>query len=83
MKPDEPAKWFCHEIQNLNTGVTNEDVRAIAVNARGYVFAGVEGFLPSGMHKVEWNAKGLPSGVYFYRLQAGKLRQSMKMLVLK
>jgi hypothetical protein len=26
---------------------------------------------PGGTHLVQWNAGGLPEGIYFYRLQAG------------
>ena len=37
----------------------------------------------SGNHIVKWNASHLPSGIYFYRLQAGDLVQTRKMVLLK
>lgn len=37
----------------------------------------------SGYHTVEFNASNLPSGVYFYRLQAGSFIESKKMLLIK
>jgi hypothetical protein len=43
----------------------------------------VSGWLQAGAHTVEFNAKNLPSGVYFYRLQAGSFEQMKKMLLLK
>jgi len=36
-----------------------------------------------GTYKVEWNASNLPSGVYFYRLQAGDFTEIKKMTLLK
>jgi hypothetical protein len=36
-----------------------------------------------GFHKVDFNAANLPSGVYFYRLQAGDFVQTRKMILLK
>lgn len=36
-----------------------------------------------GTYEVEWNAEGFPSGVYFYRLEAGDFKQSKRMLLLK
>ena len=37
----------------------------------------------AGRHKTEWDATGLTSGIYFYRLQAKGLIQTRKMLLLK
>jgi ligand-binding sensor domain-containing protein len=39
--------------------------------------------LPAGSHTRQWNAAGLPSGVYFYRLQAGTCSTSLKLMLLK
>ncbi len=36
-----------------------------------------------GRYEVTWDASGMASGVYFYRLTAGEFSQSRKMLVLK
>jgi hypothetical protein len=38
---------------------------------------------PVGTYEVNWNAFNLPSGVYFYRLQAGTFVQTRKMILLK
>jgi hypothetical protein len=38
---------------------------------------------PAGNYEVNWNAAILPSGVYFYRLQAGDFVQTRKMILLK
>jgi hypothetical protein len=48
----------------------------------------VSGVQEAGYHKVTWNGKNndgqpAPSGVYFYRLDAGNFSQSMKMVMLK
>ena len=38
---------------------------------------------PAGAYTVRWNADGVASGVYFYRLQAGGLVQARKMLLVR
>ena len=37
----------------------------------------------AGKFEIEWNASGLPSGIYVYRLQAGDFIKSQKLLLLK
>lgn len=39
--------------------------------------------LQAGTHSVRWNAVGIPSGVYFYRLQAGEFTETKKLILLR
>lgn len=39
--------------------------------------------LPAGMHSRQWNASGFPSGAYFYRLHAGLLTETRKLMLLR
>jgi len=41
------------------------------------------GYLPAGYNEVMWNAEGMPSGVYFYRLEAGDFTAMKKMALVK
>lgn len=43
----------------------------------------VDGFRNPGMHEVSFNASGLSSGVYFYRIQASGFTETRKMLLIK
>jgi hypothetical protein len=43
----------------------------------------IDNELTTGTYEVEWNAKGLPSGVYFYHLQTEGFVETKKMLLLK
>ena len=38
---------------------------------------------PVGTYELNWNAANLPSGVYFYRIQAGKFVDIKRMMLLK
>ncbi len=38
---------------------------------------------PSGTYELTWNAATLPSGIYFYRIQAGSFIDTKKMILLK
>lgn len=42
-----------------------------------------EGVQQAGEHKAVWDAKGAPSGVYFYRITAGEYNQTRSMVVLR
>ncbi|MFH0990933.1 MAG: T9SS type A sorting domain-containing protein [bacterium] len=39
--------------------------------------------LPPGEYSKQWNASGLPSGVYFYRLQAGVFVETKKLVAVR
>jgi hypothetical protein len=39
--------------------------------------------LPAGSYINHWNARGMPGGVYFYRLQAGTLSSTRKLVLLR
>lgn len=42
----------------------------------------VEGYKKVGEHQVQWKAN-VPSGIYFYRLQAGEFAETKKMILLR
>ena len=39
--------------------------------------------MPAGLHKIEFNARDLPSGVYLYKIEAGGFDEVKKMILLK
>ncbi len=43
----------------------------------------VNGNVQAGKHKVTFDASSFAAGVYFYRMQAGKFRESRKLILLK
>src|SRR5690606_8237523 len=43
----------------------------------------VEGERPAGYHEVVWEAGGLASGVYFYRLEAGAFQRTHKLVLVQ
>ena len=43
----------------------------------------VDGFLSAGYHQVQFDASIYASGIYLYRIQAGKYRQIKRMLLMK
>jgi hypothetical protein len=38
---------------------------------------------PPGTYTVQWNASGIPSGVYFYRLQSGAYTETKKLIMMQ
>ena len=60
---------------NVHLGVFNVLGQEVATLVSEYV--------QSGKHQASWDATGVASGVYFYRLQAGGFVQSRKLVLLK
>ncbi len=59
-------------------------VRLVVYDAMGREVARlVDQPLGAGTHAVTWDASGLPSGVYLYRLTAGAFSQTKAMTLLK
>jgi hypothetical protein len=43
----------------------------------------VDATVPAGRYSVEWNANGMASGIYFYRMISGSFVQTKRMIVLR
>jgi cyanophycinase len=77
---------------NPFNGVTNFELRIATgelVSLKVFDILGREvatlanGRMQAGIYRIQWDAGSAPSGVYFARLQAGKLVQSRRLLLLK
>ncbi len=59
-------------------------VRLVIYNVKGQMVEVLaSGTYGAGSHAFTWDARNQPSGVYFYRLQAGDYSETRKMLMLK
>ena len=62
----------------------SEHVRLIVYDALGrQVVTLVDGKVNAGAHTVQFDGSKLPSGLYFYRLEAGAIAKTRKMMLLK
>ncbi|MBN1884794.1 MAG: T9SS type A sorting domain-containing protein [Candidatus Krumholzibacteriota bacterium] len=43
----------------------------------------VDGPMGAGIHDIEWNARRAASGIYFYRIKAGAITRTEKMILLR
>lgn len=59
-------------------------VSLVVLNANGQEVASIESNdLPAGNYTRQWDASGFPPGMYYYRLQAGTLVETKKLVLLK
>jgi hypothetical protein len=57
-----------------------ENVRFTVYNVQSQIVFSVQGSQEKGEQKIQWNAEGLPAGIYYFRLQAGDKVGSGKMV---
>lgn len=92
-KDDLPSGFFLRQNYpnpfNPSTAISFDLPKASAVTLVVYDATGrevarlVEGSLGTGRHQVTWDAKDMPSGVYFYRLTAGSFVETRAMTLVK
>jgi len=74
---------------NPETDITYRVVAKSKISLKIYDISGrevktiVDGIQPAGEYSVSFDASGLASGIYIYKLQAGQFVQSRKMLLLR
>lgn len=88
-----PSSFLLHQNYpnpfNPNTVITYELPATAQVSLKVYDVLGrevatlVSDRQSAGRYEVKWDASGLPSGVYFYRLSAGTFVHVKKMLLMK
>ena len=78
-------KYFYNQIYNVYGEGFNIDAGLLRVydNLGQEVATLVNKQQKPGTYKVEWNAVAMPSGVYFYKLKAGKYSKTRKMILMK
>lgn len=76
--PFNPSTTISYELPRESRVTLN------VFNAAGQKVAELQnGMTDAGIHSVVWNAAGMPSGVYFYRLVTDGFSDSRKMMLLK
>ena len=61
-----------------------EQVKLLVLNKLGQVLATLTNeTLSEGQHELNWNAEGMPAGVYFYNIQIGKQAGTGKLVLMK
>lgn len=95
---DQPTSFALHANYpnpfNPSTSISFDLMNSTDITLTVYDLLGnriatlAQGNYPAGTSQVEWNGlssdgQSLPSGIYFYRLQAGAESQSRKMMLLK
>jgi|ERR1035437_54980 hypothetical protein len=63
---------------------TGNNVKLVVYNSLGQTIRVIEnGYKSAGNYTVNFNAADLPSGIYFYRLEAGQFTEVRKMMLVK
>lgn len=82
--PSTKIKYQIPDVNSNNTNARGINVRIVIYDVLGKkVKTLVDENKKPGTYGIEWDASGLPSGVYFYKLSAGSFIQTWKMVLLK
>lgn len=73
--PDTKIKYYLPEESNVKLSVYNSSGHLVKIL--------IDSYIPAGYHEQNFNASDLPSGVYYYKIQAAKFSDSKRMLLLK
>jgi uncharacterized protein (DUF362 family) len=72
-----------------NTTIQFSIQKTMHVNLKIYNMQGQEiaklldGEVSAGMHKLQWNGEGFNSGIYYYKINAGKFSETKQMLLME
>ena len=83
--PFNPSTSIKYTISNFDvSGVRDSRVQLKVYDVLGNEVASlVDEYKPAGSYEVSFDAAGLSSGVYFYKLHAGNIKEMKKMILLK
>jgi hypothetical protein len=63
---------------------SSSNINLVVYNTLGQTIKTLEsGYKPAGNYSINFNASALPSGIYFYKLEAGSFSQIKKMILIK
>jgi predicted outer membrane repeat protein len=60
-----------------------ENVQFTVYNLQSQIVYSIEEWRERGEQQMQWNAEGLPAGIYYFRIQAGEAVGSGKMMLMK
>jgi hypothetical protein len=90
LEQNYPNPFPAHGIfDNPSTQIRFGLPKASPVTIKVYTINGAEirtlidDHYPAGLHEIAFNAENLPSGTYFYVMQAGELRQVRRLMLVK
>ena len=71
--PSTTISYFLPESSNITLTIFNPSGQVLERL--------VDGFKTAGEHQLEWKPKGIPGGIYFYKLQSDEYFQTKKLII--
>lgn len=80
--PFNPSTKIQYRIPNAATGLAQSILKVYDLLGNE-VATLVNAYRDAGRYEIEFNASGLASGIYYYRLESGQFNQTKKMILLR